>query len=106
MLRSSFPAYFHALQKEKYNIKGYNKENNPSPEKKKRDELIGKLCGCIMLISTIVFFLIGILKEAWRYSYLAFVVGGILCAIAAIALSRGMNNSIDLMLTVLCLCAS
>lgn len=80
---------FTSLQKGKYNIKGYNKENNPSPEKKKRDELIGKLCGCIMLTSTIIFFLIGFLKEAWQYSYLAFVVGGILCAIAAIALSRG-----------------
>lgn len=80
---------FTALQKEKYNIKGYNKENNPSPERKKRNELIGKLCGCIMLVATIAFFLIGFIEGGWAVSWFAYVVGGILCAIVAIALSRG-----------------
>lgn len=77
------------LQKEKYNIKGYNKENNPSPERKKRNELIGKLCGCIMLVSIIAFFLIGFVEGGWKISWFAYVAGGILCAIVAIALSRG-----------------
>lgn len=76
------------LQKSKYDIEGYNKENNPSPERKKRNELIGKLCGCIMLVATIVFFLIGFINRAWEFSWIAFVVGGILCAVAAIALGR------------------
>ncbi len=80
---------FTALQKEKYNVKDYNKENNPSPERKKRNELIGKLCGCIMLVATIVFFLIGFIEGGWAVSWFAFVAGGILCGIVAIALSRG-----------------
>ena len=76
------------LQKAKYDIKGYNKDNNPSPEKKKRNELIGKLCGCIMLVATIVFFLVGFLNSAWEVSWIAYAVAGILCAVVAVILGR------------------
>ena len=76
------------LQKAKYDIQGYNKENNPSPERKRRNELIGKLCGCIMLAATIIFFLIGFLNSAWEVAWIAFAVAGILCGVVAIALGR------------------
>lgn len=76
------------LQKAKYDIKGYNKENNPSPERKKRNELIGKSCGCIMLGATIIFFLIGFLNSAWEIAWIAFAVAGILCGVVAIVLGR------------------
>lgn len=76
------------LQKAKYDIKGYNKDNNPSPQKKKRNELIGKLCGCIMLVATIVFFLVGFLNSAWEVSWIAYAVAGILCAVVAVILGR------------------
>ena len=42
-----------------------------------------------MLVATIVFFLIGFIEGGWAVSWFAFVAGGILCGIVAIALSRG-----------------
>ena len=47
------------FQKEKYNIEKYNKERNPSPERKRRNALIGKICGCIMMLATCVYLFLG-----------------------------------------------
>lgn len=94
------------MQKSKYEIKEYNKENDQSPERKKREEKIGKWCGVIMLIATSLFLLsIGIegtnfmqAKETgidwnWKnsimsFSWIVFPVGGILCGIVAIILGK------------------
>ncbi len=76
------------MQKEKYNIAGYNKEANPSPERRRRSALVGKLCACIMLAATIVYLLLGYLWSFWDRAWLVFLAGGILCGIVAIALSR------------------
>ncbi len=75
------------LQKEKYDVSAYNKEANPSPEKKKRDALIGKVCGCIMLVATIVFLVWGFMGY-WGISWISYAVAGILCAVAAVALGK------------------
>lgn len=75
------------LEKAKYDIKGYNAEANPSPEKKKRNALIGKLCACIMMMATIVFLLLNFLTE-FNMPWIPFAVGGILCGITAVALSK------------------
>ena len=37
------------MQKDKFDIKKYNKEKSLSPAKRKRDALTAKICGCIML---------------------------------------------------------
>ena len=76
------------MQKEKYNIAGYNKEANPSPERRRRSALVGRLCACIMLAATIVYLLLGYLWSFWDRAWLVFLAGGILCGIVAIALSR------------------
>ncbi len=76
------------LQKSKYDIKQYNAETNPSPEKKKRDALIGKLCACIMMTSVIIYLLISFLSESWKMSWIVFAVGGIVCGIVSVALSK------------------
>lgn len=76
------------MQKAKYNIEEYNKEANPSPERKRRGNLIGKLCGCIMLVATIVYMIIGFVYNLWERAWIVYAVGGILCGIVAIALSR------------------
>lgn len=75
------------LQKGKYDIESYNKECNPSPEKKKRDALIGKLCGCIMLVATIIFLVCGF-SGYWHMSWIIYGVAAILCGVAAIALGK------------------
>ena len=76
------------MQKAKYNIEEYNKEANPSPERKRRGALIGKLCGCIMLAATIVYMILGFVYAIWERAWIAYAVGGILCGIVAVALSR------------------
>lgn len=76
------------LQKGKYDIMSYNKESNPTPEKKKRDALIGKLCGCIMLVATIIFLILGFLGGNFRISWIVYAVAGILCGVVAIALGK------------------
>lgn len=76
------------MQKAKYNIEEYNKEANPSPERKRRGNLIGKLCGCIMLAATIVYMIMGFVYNLWERAWIVYAVGGILCGIVAIALSR------------------
>lgn len=84
------------MQKSKYNIREYNANNEEfksddeesTPEQKKRNELIGKICGCIMLVATIVFFVTGFLYNGWQTAWVAYAVGGILCAIVSVALHK------------------
>lgn len=77
-----------SLQKGKYDIKAYNKESNPTPEIKKRNALIGKLCGCIMLAATIIVLVLGATQNLWRIAWVIYAVAGILCGVAAIALGK------------------
>lgn len=76
------------MQKGKYDIEEYNKEASPSPEKKKRDALKGKVCGCIMLLATIVYLIWGFGKNGWSVAWIAFAVGGIICGAVSLILSR------------------
>ncbi len=94
------------MQKAKYAIKEYNKENNPSPEARKKNEKVGRWCGCIMMIATILFLLsIGVAsmefmqaKDAgidynWNssivaFSWVVFPIGGIICGIVAVLLGK------------------
>lgn len=50
------------------------------------DHITGLACGCIMLIATIIFLLWSFLFNAWEISWIAFPVGGIVCAIVAIVI--------------------
>lgn len=74
-----------SLQKSKYNIDEYNEEHDIHSEKHKKSEQKSRTCGCIMLISTIIYLLFGFLKNGWGMPYVVvFAVGGICCAIASI----------------------
>jgi len=66
-----------------------------SPEEMKRAQAMGAIYGTIMLVATIVFFVLGFsvgsfpFEGSWQesgfaYSWIAFPVGGILCAIVAL----------------------
>lgn len=94
------------MQKSKYAIKDYNKENSPSPSAKKRNAKIGRWCGCIMMIATALFLLsIGIetmnfmeaeelgVDFSWKnsltsFSWVVFPIGGILCGVVSVLLSK------------------
>lgn len=74
------------LQNEKYQIWKYNRDNSPTPEAKKRLDLIGTICGCLMLLATAVYVGLGFTKDAWGTAWWVFPVGGILCAVVNVAL--------------------
>lgn len=76
------------MQKSKTDVKEYNKEKNQSPEQKKRAELTGKICGCIMLLATIIFLVWGLMFDGFAISWIVYAVGGILCGIVSVALSK------------------
>ncbi|RGD75197.1 hypothetical protein [Anaerofustis stercorihominis] len=76
--------YF-GMQKAKYDINGYNKENKHhdiySPEK---NSLIGKVSGVIMLIATFIYLSLGFIWNLWHPGWVVFPLSGVLCAIATI----------------------
>lgn len=73
------------MQKDKYEIEEYNRENAEEGEEKEEDKTVtGAICGCIMLLATAIFLLTGFLQNAWDTSWVAFPVGGLLCAIVSI----------------------
>lgn len=76
------------MQKDKFDIKKYNKEKSLSPAKRKRDALTAKICGCIMLAALMVYLVCMFTDIEWSTSWLVFVVGGILCGAVAIIFSR------------------
>lgn len=80
------------LQKDKFDIKNYNKEKSLSPAKKKRDALKAKICGCIMLAALTVYLVCMFTDIEWSTSWLVFVVGGILCGVVSIILSKDEDS--------------
>lgn len=72
--------------KEKFDIEEYNKQN--TEEYKKEDDKIGKICGVIMLITTIIFLLWGFIFNMWYINWVVYPVGGILCGITSIIIKK------------------
>lgn len=71
---------YNGIMKDKYDIEKYNKE---TVREEQNDGIVGKICGVIMLISTIIA-LVTLLVFKWGYFWIAFIVGGLLCGIAGI----------------------
>lgn len=82
------------LKKDQYNIAKYNRENAEDPDipapdaasehTKRKNQITGGICGIIMLLATIAFFVTGFVLHAWYICWIAFPIGGILCAIVNI----------------------
>lgn len=77
---------------DKYDVDKYNRQNNPSPEAKRRQDLIGTICAVIMLLATAVYVGLGLAMDLWRTAWWVFAVGGILCGVTAVALSPREEN--------------
>ena len=80
------------MQKDKFDIKKYNKEKSLSPAKRKRDALTAKICGCIMLAALMVYLVCMFTDIEWSTSWLVFAVGGILCGVVSIVLSKDEDS--------------
>ena len=75
------------IQEDKYKIWKYNRDNNPTPEAKKKLDAIGTGCGIIMLLATAVYVALGFTRGAWGTAWWVFPVGGILCGVVSIVLN-------------------
>lgn len=90
IISAAVPILIYAgMQKAKYDIEKYNKEGNPSPERKKRNVLKGKVCGCIMLLTTCVYLFWSFTTDNWGVTWVVYPIAGILCGVAALVLSGG-----------------
>ena len=74
------------LQDEKYKIWKYNRDNNPTPEAKRRLDLIGALCGGVMLLATAIYVGASFIRDDWSDAVWLFPVAGILCGLVAVLL--------------------
>ena len=75
--------------KEKFDIPKYNKEN--SLEYKEVKNKVGKICGIIMLITTIIFLIWGFTLNMWEINWMVYPIGGILCGIISIIFEKDIK---------------
>lgn len=76
------------IQKDKYDVNKYNQMNDKKSEVYKKDSLTGSVCGCIMLIATILYLIGGFVFSKWAMpTIVVFAIGGVCCAIAAIIIN-------------------
>ncbi len=92
-------AAYAGMMKSKYNIKEYNEDRNPKL-RSKASRIKGAVCGSIMLIAA-AFFIItmfvyrGNINQGvsiLNYSWLSFVIGGILCGIASAIIDAAVDD--------------
>lgn len=80
------------IQEEKYKIDEYNRDNNPTPEAKKRIGLINTICGALMMVTTALYVGLGLALDLWGTAWWVFAVAGILCAVVYIVLDPYRNE--------------
>ena len=80
------------IQEEKYKIWKYNRDNNPTPEVKKRIGLINTICGALMMVTTALYVGLGLALDLWKTAWWVFAVAGILCSVVHIVLDPYRNE--------------
>lgn len=75
------------IQEEKYKIDEYNRDNNPTPEAKKRKGLINTICAALMVLATAIYVGLGLALDLWDRAWWVFAVAGILCGVVYIVLN-------------------
>jgi len=69
------------MQKAKYNVDEYNR--SAAGGSGREESVSGKICGCIMLVATAIYLVIGFVWNLWHPGWVVFPVGGILCGIVS-----------------------
>lgn len=83
------------IQKSKYDLEAYNRENSPTPAEKKKEALTGAVCGSIMLLATALYVGLAAIDGspyAWRQLWWLFAVGGIACGAAVLVIDAFFQN--------------
>lgn len=75
------------IQEEKYKIDEYNRDNNPTPEAKKRKGLINTICAALMVLAAAIYVGLGLALDLWDTAWWVFAVAGILCGVMCIVLN-------------------
>ena len=76
-------------QSAKYDIDNWNVMHDKTSEAYRKDKLTGMLCGCIMIVATIIYLIGGFCFGAWGIgAAVIYSVGGLLCGIAAIVVDH------------------
>lgn len=76
---SVFFLVYGGMLESKYNIAGYNRENNPTPEDRERRRRSVTACALIMILATAVFLTLGLGWDRWESAAVIYPVGGVLC---------------------------
>ena len=89
------PIFVYAcIQREKYNITHWNEMHDENSEAYKKDKLKSSVCGCLMLIATILYLIAGFVFEVWGVpSIVVFPVFGIGCGIASVIIEHASFKS-------------
>ncbi len=84
-IASPLLTYFGIL-KSKYDLDTYNKVNRKI--EMKEAILIGKISAVIMIITTIIYFILSFVFNLWKYSWILYPIGGMICGIVSIILYK------------------
>ncbi len=83
------PVFIYAgIQKYKYDLDTYNKENARHEESTEESKKIEKWSGVIMMTAVIAFLVLGFVFRLWNIGWIVFPVGGILCGIVSLILKK------------------
>lgn len=77
-------------QDSKYNIDHYNLMHDHSSQTYKNDKKVGLICGCIMMVATMIYLGCGFIGNLWQTAWVVYPIFGIACGIVAIVINR--NN--------------
>ena len=77
---------YSSSMKDKFDILKYNKEN--SLEYKELKNKVGRICGIIMLVATIIFLVWGFTLNMWQINWIVYPIGGIICGIISILIEK------------------
>ena len=77
---------------DKYKIWKYNRDNNPTPEVKKRKGAINTICAALMTATTALYVGAGLAQNLWKTTWWVFAVSGIMCAVIHIVLDPYRNE--------------
>ncbi len=81
---------YYGTQKSKFETLEVSTEQKS--KETKMELIIGCICGIVMIIATIIFFLWSFLYAAWQISWIVFPIGGLICGIVTLAIQLYYAN--------------
>ena len=85
---SVFFYIYGGMQKSKYDIEAYNRENAQDAASVEQRNRIERWSAIIMLTATAAFLLMGLLGNLWHIAWVVYPIGGILCGIASVVIKK------------------